>query len=137
MAPFTPSGKIVVDGFLASTFIHVPDTPTLQSWMSPQWLAHSFEFPHRIVCHYMGACPDEAYTVDGVSTWVARPLEIGEWVLHQKSLVLRGALMAAFIMICAVFTVTETVFFLNPAFGIMAGVVGLYAYHHGAAGRKI
>ena len=45
--------------------------------------------------------------------------------------------MAAFIMICAVFTVTETVFFLNPAFGIMAGVVGVYAYNHSAGVRKI
>lgn len=129
LAPFTPSGKIVVDGFLASAFIHVPDTPTLHSWISPQWLAHSFEFPHRIACHYMGSCPDETYTSHGVSTWVARPLEVGMWVLHQDSFLLRGALMTVFVTVCAIFTMAEAVFFLYPALG-MAAVLGLYVYNN-------
>ena len=141
LAPFTPSGKIVVDGFLASAFIHVPDTPTLHSWMSPQWLAHSFEFPHRIACHYMGSCPNETYTAHGVSTWVARPLEIGMWVLRQDSFVLRGTLMAVFVTVCAMFTVTEAVFFQYPALG-MAVVMAVYAYknyrrNQGAGVRKM
>jgi hypothetical protein len=63
-APFTPSGKLVVDNIVASSFIsfNVP---------FPAWMAHSFEFPHRLVCLHFGSCPDEQYNDDGMSSWVA------------------------------------------------------------------
>ncbi|KAI2508900.1 hypothetical protein MHU86_5510 [Fragilaria crotonensis] len=132
LAPFTPSGKIVVDGFVASTFIHVPGTPT--TYLSPQWLAHSFEFPHRVACHYMGACPSETYNEHGVSTWVALPLEVGQLFLKSS---LRNWFLAL-VMMCATFYVVETVLFQYPALAMAA--VGVYSYHRhvvdGGVGRK-
>jgi hypothetical protein len=134
LAPFTPSGQIVVDGFVASTFIHVPGTPT--AFLSPQWLAHSFEFPHRVVCHYMGACPSETYNEHAVSTWVALPLKVGQWLLNNS---LRNWFLALVVMVCATFNVIETALFQDPALG-MAIVMGIYAYHRhvadGRVGRK-
>ncbi|KAI2498136.1 hypothetical protein MHU86_16334 [Fragilaria crotonensis] len=133
LAPFTPSGKIVVDGFVASTFIHVPGTPT--TYLSPQWLAHSFEFPHRVACHYMGACPSETYNEHGVSTWVALPLEVGQLFLKSS---LRNWFLALIVMMCATFNVVETVLFQYPALAMAA--VGVYSYHRhvvdGGVGRK-
>lgn len=123
LAPFTPSGKIVVDGFVASTFIHVRDTPN--TYLSPQWLAHSFEFPHRVACHYMGACPNETYSEHGVSTWVALPLELGQWFLQSS---MRNWFLASLVIIFATFNIVETVVFQYPALGMAAGV-GILSYH--------
>lgn len=90
-APFTPSGKIVVNGILASSFVSLESKPNLTimgvTLFTHQWIAHTFEFPHRLVCHYWKTCPNESYTSDGISTWVAIPLQIFQWVLVQNTLI--------------------------------------------------
>jgi hypothetical protein len=91
-APFTPSGTIVVNGVLASSYVALQDSPVLyvgpvSSGLSFQWLAHTFQLPHRIWCVHLGSCQDERYTTDGISTWVEQPLYASQWLLKQNTYV--------------------------------------------------
>ena len=87
-APFTPSGTLVVNGVVASSFVALQESETLVvgGWSTPftlQWLAHIFEAPHRMAC-LVGLCESESYSEDGVSQWVSRPLEFSEWILERE-----------------------------------------------------
>lgn len=87
-APFTPSGSIVVDGILVSSFVGLvhDDAPYLSvfGWqISYHWLSQSFQFPHRLVCRCFGGCFQESYTKDGISTWAAAPRAMAGWILNQ------------------------------------------------------
>lgn len=122
-APFTPSGKIVVDDVLASSFVVLKSQPTISFagfTVSYQWLAHTFEFPHRVVCHYLTKCPTESYTSDGISTWAAAPLKAAQWVLSQNA-ALVGALMVPFVLMLCIFAILEACF-LYPVAVVALGV---------------
>jgi len=90
-APFTKSGTIVVNDILASSFVAFQDEEYLHiggyaTPLSFQWLAHTFEAPHRMICA-LGFC-GETYTPEGVSHWVHVPLEVSQWMLRQHLVVL-------------------------------------------------
>ena len=92
-APFTPSGTIVVDGYLASTYVAFQDSPFLRlgQWTTPlthQWLGQKFEILHRIVCLHWGDCTNEGYTETGVSLWMARPHQLSLWMIRQPAWVM-------------------------------------------------
>jgi hypothetical protein len=110
-APFTPSGKLVVDGVVVSSYMAFDDTASVAILpglrLSYQWLAHAFEFPHRVVCHYLRKCPKERYTKDGISTWVARPFKIAKWILGRHWF-LRSILLSLFVALLLLFEVVET-----------------------------
>jgi hypothetical protein len=129
LAPFTPSGTIVVDGFLTSSFIDaVKHHAPLLGAGAAQWAAHSFEFPHRLACHYFGnECVNETYNEHGVSTWVAAPFEVGKWVLNQN-LMIKYGLLSMFFFVMAAFNVVEFACF-QYTFVAMACLVGGYVYH--------
>jgi len=87
-APFTPSGKIVVNGILASSFVSLTGTETLdilgtQTRVSHQWLAWAWERPHWWYCAstFTASCYAETYTNEGISTWVALPRNVAVWML--------------------------------------------------------
>jgi len=108
-APFTPSGRIVVDNTLASSYVTFEDSEFLKIGgvaFSYQWIAHSFEFPHRVMCHYFGSCPKETYTTEGISQWVARPHEWGQWVLKQQ-VIFRNSVLVAFLTMLLFFNFLE------------------------------
>merc|ERR1712125_201442 len=97
-APFTASGTIVVnDGQTVSSFVSLQETSdTLlllgNKWstgISHQWLARTFEFPHRFWCNAisMQDCKRESYTPDGASTWVGLPLKFFTWFLESGSMI--------------------------------------------------
>lgn len=124
-APFTPSGTIVVNGILASSFV-VLDGSQLNSLsiigslqLSHQWLAHTFEFPHRLACHYLShQCPNETYTANGVSTWVARPLHASQWMLRQDNIVVRCTFLILVTIILALFAILEAMCFTRPILAV-------------------
>mmetsp|Transcript_17108 Transcript_17108/g.25920 ORF Transcript_17108/g.25920 Transcript_17108/m.25920 type:complete len:702 (+) Transcript_17108:42-2147(+) len=78
-APFTASGTIVANGQIASSYTSMQGTVDFRviDWstgISHQWMAHSFEFPHRLWCYAMKeSCWNESYTQEGISTWVSMP----------------------------------------------------------------
>lgn len=81
-APFTFCGSIVVNDVVASCFVAV-DAKTYLLGVSHHWMAHAFEFPHRLDCNYMGQCLYETYTEEGIPAWVAAPLQWSQWMLMQ------------------------------------------------------
>jgi len=91
-APFTASGTIIINGVKTSTFVAFQDSKTLvlsgvDTSISFQFIAHTFELPHRLWCHYLSDCLEEHYTADGISTWVALPHTFSLWFLKQNDFV--------------------------------------------------
>lgn len=71
-APFTPSGKIVVNGILASVYMTVLNENAVDlGWIhiSPHWMSHSILFPHRFLCYHIKTCSNETFTQEGINTW--------------------------------------------------------------------
>ena len=93
-APFTASGTLVVNGVKASSFVAFQESETLKiggrfdTKLSFQFLAHAFESPHRLWCQYISPCKQEKYTTDGVSRWVAAPLNFSLWYFEQHAIVM-------------------------------------------------
>ena len=92
-APFTASGTVAVNGVVASSFIAFQDSETLKigdidTTLSFQFLARTFETPHRMWCQYVSACTEEKYTVEGVSLWVDLPHKLALWFLEQDPVVI-------------------------------------------------
>jgi hypothetical protein len=83
-APFTPSGRVSVDGILVSCYISFENNLSFFGIeVSQQWLGQSFKFPHRLACHYFGRCYDASFNDHGISSWDAAPLQAGLWLLRQ------------------------------------------------------
>jgi hypothetical protein len=86
--PFTPSGRIIVNGVKCSIFIALKESETLwirsmNTRLTYHFLAHTFEAPHRIWCKYFSTCQIEHYTEGGVSIWLDVPRIVMMWVLQQ------------------------------------------------------
>jgi hypothetical protein len=122
-APFTASGKVVVDGILASSFIAFDNGAYLSAagmQFSYQWIAHSFEFPHRFICTYVSRCDTETYTAEGVSTWVDAPHQLALW-MFQQSAFWQALLSALAMVLFAAFNVLDFCLLQHPiAFGLGA-----------------
>jgi len=121
-APFTPSGKLLVNnGLLVSSYVALDDTSSdgqleLFNGMlrfSYHWLARSFEVPHRIVCtsslfgsgSLLSWCSKETYTKDGISNWVAIPMKFTMWLLQKHPF--QQILILPIICILALFSLLE------------------------------
>ena len=108
-APFTPSGTIMVNGIKASTYVAFQDSSvlkvgSLETPLSYQWMAHASQFPHRIYCHYFSPCLTENYNNEGISVWVARPLEIAQWVLKHSPVMLVALFIPLGGLLCIFYT---------------------------------
>ena len=103
-APFTPSGKIVVNDILVSSFVAFDSGSYLSVAgfkFSYQWMAHSFETPHRFYCKFISSCDNETYTADGISIWVDTPHKLVLWMFEQPWVVqslMGGVVVALFVM---------------------------------------
>jgi hypothetical protein len=89
-APFTSSGTIVVNGVVSSSFVAFQGSETLligsmDTGLTYQFLAHTFELPHRLWCKYVSGCKSERYTEDGISVWVDVPHKAAHWFLRQNT----------------------------------------------------
>jgi len=123
-APFTKSGTIVVNGQVASTFVSLQqNSSTLllsNGWstgISHQWLARTFEFPHRLWYSIRVDCTTkggESYTSDGISTWVAIPLQFFRWTL-QLPTILQLIILIPVLFIFIMFVLIESAM-TNPFF---------------------
>jgi hypothetical protein len=99
IAPFTSSGTIVVDGILASCYVAfqpssylvvggttrdrlpnknnsmtpppllLPRTTMMTTYITHQWLAHTFEFPHRFYCSHIMQCRLDEDHVRACEPW--------------------------------------------------------------------
>ena len=128
-SPFTLSGKVVVNGMLASNFIGFQNSGSLSilgvTEMSWQWMAQAFKFPHRFV-YGLGLARKEYYTKTGISTWVDLPHRFTLWLMEQPSMIV-GAVMVPVVGIYFVFCVCEMAishyYLLVTAAAAMAAVI--------------
>jgi hypothetical protein len=105
-APFTTSGVVIVNNIMASSFIAFQESESLvigsiNSGLTFQFLAHTFERPHRAWCQYFSACTEEKYSEDGISTWVAIPHKIFQW-FHEQSPAIMALLMGPVVLLFAI-----------------------------------
>lgn len=109
-APFTPSGQLIVNDIMVSSFVAIGDDD-VSSPFSHQWLAHTFEFPHRLLCYYTTRfCPTETYDSQGLSQWVAQPFKFSRWLLsNEKGGLVKNMIQVMIIMLLMIFSCMENV----------------------------
>lgn len=112
-APFTPCGKIVVNGVIASTYVSFEESSvltfgTFETPLSYQWLAHSFLLPHRIWCYHLGTCTRAQYDDDGFWTWIEKSFQVARWFKEQSTF-LAMLLFLPFVLYLAVLNLIEIV----------------------------
>jgi len=116
-APFTASGKILVNGVLASNFVAFQNNNMLHG-LSFHYLAYAFESTHRIWCYHTGPCRVETYNSNGISLWVEKPLQLMHTILGPKrtlnyNLLLQLCLILPFgVIIICFMSLIEAVFFI-------------------------
>jgi hypothetical protein len=122
-APFTSSGKLIVDDVTVSSYVSLQDSSTLtignavKTPFSFHWVAHSFNAPHRFYCRHMSQCLSEKYTDEGLSEWVATPYRITVWIFSQNSAI-STMLMILILPILFVFWLSESLPFAMIAIGV-------------------
>lgn len=142
-APYTPSGTIQIDGIAASCYV-VPDTKVWGITFTGHWLAHAFEFPHRLVCHHKilgGEALEEcdSYDANGIHVWKYLPLRWADWMFQQSAFV-RQLLLAILVIVLAIFALIEALVFENhPGLfvaSVMTGVAIVANYRQPRVGTK-
>jgi ABC-type phosphate transport system substrate-binding protein len=109
-APFTKSGTIAVNDVAASVYVDLQNNAgvlVIGGYKTPltmQFLAHMFQAPHRLACAVSPSyCQTETYDDSGVSSWVAGPLAIAEWLIKQNMVVMTLAFVPSFLLGVAVY----------------------------------
>jgi uncharacterized protein YqhQ len=116
-APLTPSGKLIVDNVLVSTFVAFGDSSTLRiagysTGFSYHWLEHTFELAHSAWCTYLSSCENETYTSKGISNWADLPYRCATWWLAQNIIV--KITMFALSLSCLCFLHMVHLMLMNP-----------------------
>jgi len=97
-APLTSSGRIVVNGFVASNYVTRDWLNGNVSGQVLHWLQHGAALPYRLFCSAVGGCEKESYDQStGFSPWVMFWFRLEQWQLS-----LRGAHQTAFLVLLAV-----------------------------------
>jgi Hint module len=128
-APFTPSGTLLVNGILVSSYVTIMPYQKTNSMtgvggnervhlqklcqrhsaiMNPHWLSHAALFPRRIRCYYVGSdCQNESFTSDGINTWDNVHLQYSLRILKWNDLA-RNVFLFLVVVLALLFTVIET-----------------------------
>lgn len=89
-APFTTTGTLLVNNVSVSSYVAFQESDRLtigsniQTPLTFQRLAHTFQLPHRWWCQYASTCRKETYTEAGVSTWVNLPWQLTKLWLRSN-----------------------------------------------------
>jgi hypothetical protein len=119
-APFTPSGSIVVNGVLASNYISFQGSNVInfgsemKTPITYQWVAHAFQAPHRIWCHWLAHT--DVLLSNGFSIWSESPFRAANW-FSQQGPALKLFLFVPFVFLLLVFYGIETLAFCYPLMG--------------------
>eukprot|EP00548_Thalassiothrix_antarctica_P012094 CAMPEP_0194159560 /NCGR_PEP_ID=MMETSP0152-20130528/77902_1 /TAXON_ID=1049557 /ORGANISM="Thalassiothrix antarctica, Strain L6-D1" /LENGTH=562 /DNA_ID=CAMNT_0038869145 /DNA_START=129 /DNA_END=1817 /DNA_ORIENTATION=- len=120
-APFTPSGKIVVDGILASSYIAFEDNEGLEFGMmkiSHQWMAHAGSFPHRFMCYYSNSCANEKYSAEGIADGIYGSLMFYKNIFETTNTYgsfVRSVVFGLVMIVLMTFTGAESIMMIQPS----------------------
>jgi len=137
-APFTPSGKVVVDGILASSYIALEDSDGLELMggvlkISHQWMAHAGSFPHRMMCYYLPGdnnnnyCANEQYSLEGISEGVYGSFLFYKNIFEMSDKfgpLVHGILFSLVMLGLVTFSLMETMM-MNPMTSIIMFILGI------------
>jgi Hint module len=131
-SPLTPSGSVVVDGIVASSYIslqkHSKEYVEMQggfTLMSYQDFIHMALSPFRMFTMGISSSMGNTYTEDGIPTFAAAGLNFAKWAESQNILV-QAVLLVAFVAIAGACMVVENTF--GPTMAPVVMAVGLGAY---------
>jgi hypothetical protein len=127
MAPFTPSGSIIVNGIKASSFVALENSVYIAGIVPLQWASHAFEFPHRLVCYYLDLCKTESYTDEGISLWILQGMKFRSWFLHQPAMI-KYVLLGMMVLVFIIFDAIELCVWQFPTIGAL--LVASFWYYH-------
>jgi hypothetical protein len=130
-APFTPSGKIVVNNILVSSYVALLDEKDLtlslgRMTLSHHWLSHAAVFPHRLVCYHFASCSAERYNSDGISLWHAAVLRFSQWLLGCGSLV-RVALVMTMVVVATIVATLEALIWCSTLAMLSCAILAVLA----------
>ena len=121
-APFTESGMIVVNGYVASSYAHIGGGKSSANWIDAttyQFLAHLAEAPHRLVCAtVLKLCQSEVYNRSGMSWWASHQLATFDWLDDQPPAI-AVLLVLPLLVVLVLFTLAEVLTKYYYCCGIM------------------
>jgi len=149
-APFTASGKIIVNDILASNYIAYEESEYLsigtevQTPFTYQWIAHTFNSFHRLVMllgksGIISEKNNETYTPSGVSHWVDMPHRAFSWVLQQNSVVASVLIFTSLLFFASVSILEKVLLFVlnnNSFFLFMIAIGGAIVLKLNTSFRK-
>jgi len=133
--PLTPSGTVVVDGAVASSYISLQKTATehvelqggIPTFMSYQDFIHMTLSPFRMFCMGVSSDLGNVYTEDGVPVYAAYGMELLHWANRQNIFIQALVLFAVFIVTGACM-ILENTFGASMAPAALVAGVGMYAF---------
>lgn len=120
-APFTSSGTLVVNGVKVSNYVsfqtssHLFKIDNISTPFTHQWLAHTSQFPTRLVCLYIKKCDKLEFTDNGLPVWIEWELRVVQWILSQNSFI-KTCFIAVLGTVFAVFASLELILIQWVAF---------------------
>jgi hypothetical protein len=112
-APFTMSGKIVVNGVVSSSYVSLQGTDNVmigntKTPLGSHFIAHLLTTPLRIAAR-LGLLNHETYTLDGRSSYIAGPHYAAQILLEQRPVIF-GAVFSVAVTIMAPLLAVEILF---------------------------
>lgn len=131
--PLTPSGTVVVDGIVASSYISLQKNADefvqfqggISSYLSFQDAIHMVLSPFRMLCMGVSSKLGNIYTEEGVPLYAAYGMEFASWV-EQQNIVVQLILFLAVGALTGASLFVENTF--GPSLGPLAVLVGASAY---------
>ena len=116
--PLTPSGKIVVNGILSSSYVSIEDDapaivqhPLLQFWLSEHMLSHLWMAPFRMLCMGVSSkfCVEHPRSEEGILDWLLTGQALAKWANNQSMIFQVPIGVLTFVALVGAFA-AETVF---------------------------
>jgi hypothetical protein len=116
-APLTPSGSVVVDGVLASSYISLQSNAKefveLQGGITPGMSQHDYVHlglsPFRLVCMGISSSLCSSYNEDGMPHYAAFGIKLNKWA-HAQNVALQTLTLLAVILLSGVCMMLENTF---------------------------
>lgn len=128
-APFTASGRISVNGVIASNYVALQNSPVfllgrdIPTPFTFHWLMDSFQFPHKFWCSWLGQ--RDIILSNGFSKWSHVSYKIALWVMDQKPIVV-GSSGLILLVILMFFRLLEFLLLWPISISVVVAAVGAF-----------
>ena len=122
---------MIVNAIEASSFIAFQSSETLkiagvETGLTFQFIANTFEVPNRMWCNYVSSCVEETYTSEGISTWVNVSYKMALWFFDQGLFV---TILVALPLLFDFALLANPIAILTALIGALIVVASRYAFN--------